>query len=326
MANTTSHSFSVEVQVLPQIQGGPQVVSLPYRTDAVKAVLDRSILQDDHRVLWCSIVPLIYFGTIEWHQVDRVIPQFGGVQNTPHAPLNIDFMHAKDGRERDQWFPQKYQRWHDFWASKFAQLFEVAQSDDPDPFVDFLRWWYLAARRQPGRRMMVGMSTTARDWQWLDEMMGEDAPAERPTQKIRRMPKSYGRRRGGRGAVEAAETSRQADLPSTPQTQRTEIPSTLGSPSQTWLDGLSSLGFQQMLSDILIPVDGGYRPEFDGTQFDGSQVHIDLNEPVSGLLHAFMALSVTPPSAAHVPGGSWQVLFMALATVPAPPASSAPAE
>ncbi|MED6169874.1 hypothetical protein PIB30_025288 [Stylosanthes scabra] len=48
-------------------------------SEAVEVVLDRSILREDHRALWCSIVPLIYFGTIEWHQVDRVIPQFGGV-------------------------------------------------------------------------------------------------------------------------------------------------------------------------------------------------------------------------------------------------------
>ncbi|MED6146125.1 hypothetical protein PIB30_031717 [Stylosanthes scabra] len=45
----------------------------------VEAVLDGCILQEEHRALWCSIIPLIYFGTIEWHQVDRVIPQFGEV-------------------------------------------------------------------------------------------------------------------------------------------------------------------------------------------------------------------------------------------------------
>ncbi|MED6181334.1 hypothetical protein PIB30_018479 [Stylosanthes scabra] len=55
----------------------------PYRTLEVDAVLNQGILQEEHRALWCSIVPLRYFGTIEWHQVDRVIPQFGGVQNRP---------------------------------------------------------------------------------------------------------------------------------------------------------------------------------------------------------------------------------------------------
>ncbi|MED6132573.1 hypothetical protein PIB30_020219 [Stylosanthes scabra] len=180
-----------------------EFVCLPYRTLAVEAMLDRSILQEDHSALWCSIVPLIYFGTIEWHQVDWVIPQFGGVQNRPHAALNIDFLHAKDGQGSDQ----------------FEQLFDVAQSADPDPTADFLQWWILAARRylvpaypfhhlppdeipveatlrqsgphptrpdvphvsdnrRPRRKMMVGTRTTARDWQWLDEMIAEDAPAK----------------------------------------------------------------------------------------------------------------------------------------------------
>ncbi|MED6192958.1 hypothetical protein PIB30_014743 [Stylosanthes scabra] len=75
-----------------------------------------------------------------------------------------------------------------------------------------------------------------------------------------------------------------------------------------------------------IPADGGYRPDFDGTQFDGSQVHLDLNEPVSGPSHAFMTPGGTPPSAAHVPGGSWEIPFMAPARVPTPPASPTPAK
>ncbi|MED6180217.1 hypothetical protein PIB30_008073 [Stylosanthes scabra] len=92
-----------------------EFVYLPYRTLEVEAVLDRSILQEDHRALWTSIVPLIYFGTIEWHQ---------------------------DGRGSDRWFPQTYQRWHALWATsliyglwacKFDRLFDVAQSVDPDP-------------------------------------------------------------------------------------------------------------------------------------------------------------------------------------------------
>ncbi|MED6132971.1 hypothetical protein PIB30_023869 [Stylosanthes scabra] len=156
----------------------------------------------DHRALWTSIVPLKYFGTIECHQVDWVIPQFGRVQNAPQQPLNIDFLHAKDGRGSDQWWPFKYQRWHDLWASRFAQLFDVAKSDDPGLVADFLQWWFLAARRYlvpvgpyhqlPGddipvnatqrpsapyrerpvvpnnrrlaRRLMVDTRTTARDW------------------------------------------------------------------------------------------------------------------------------------------------------------------
>ncbi|MED6204157.1 hypothetical protein PIB30_006573 [Stylosanthes scabra] len=60
--------------------------------------------------------------------------------------------------------------------------------------------------------------------------------------------------------------------------------------------------------------------------FDGSHVHVDLNEPVFGLSHAFMAPGGTPPSVAHVPGGSWEASFMEPARVLTPLASPAPAE
>ncbi|MED6219084.1 hypothetical protein PIB30_032551 [Stylosanthes scabra] len=44
-----------------------------------------------------------------------------------------------------------------------------------------------------------------------------------------------------------------------------------------FLAGLNSPGFQDLMDQILVPSDG-YRPEFDGTEFD-----VDLNEPDSGL-------------------------------------------
>ncbi|MED6180022.1 hypothetical protein PIB30_006512 [Stylosanthes scabra] len=117
-------------------------------------------------------------------------------------------------------------------------------------------------------------------------------------------------------AVEAVGMSTQSDIPSTPQTQGIAIPSSMSSPlQQAFLDGLSNPGFQQMISDIMLEGDGSYRPD---TQFDGSQVHLDLNEPVSGPSHVFMALGGTPPSAAHVPGGSWEVLFMEPTHLPTP--------
>ncbi|MED6205529.1 hypothetical protein PIB30_018517 [Stylosanthes scabra] len=190
--------------------------------------------------------------------------------------------------------------------------------------------------RRPARRMM-----------WLDDMMAEDAPAASPTQKNRRMPMSYACRRGagrprrggrarrGRGeggdtaptqqtqggastsrAVEEAGTSSRAYLSPTPQTQGTTIPSTMSIP-------LQQPGFEQLMSDIMREGGSAYRPD---TQFDGSPVHLDLNEPMSGPSHLFMALGGTPPSASHVPGASWDVPFMELARLPTPPASPAPAE
>ncbi|MED6132533.1 hypothetical protein PIB30_019861 [Stylosanthes scabra] len=66
-----------------------------------------------------------------------------------------------------------------------------------------------------------------------------------------------------------------------------------------------------------------YRPD---TQFDDSPVHLDLNEPMSGPSHVFMALGGIPPSASHVPGASWDVPFMEPARLSTPLVSLAPAE
>ncbi|MED6111366.1 hypothetical protein PIB30_051714 [Stylosanthes scabra] len=106
-----------------------------------------TLREPDHRALWTSIVPLIYFETIEWHKEDRVISQLGGIQKAPHRPLNIDFLHANDGPGSDRWWPQKHKVWHGLWASRFAQLFEVAQPEDPGSSADFLRWWFFAGKR-----------------------------------------------------------------------------------------------------------------------------------------------------------------------------------
>ncbi|MED6121251.1 hypothetical protein PIB30_028354 [Stylosanthes scabra] len=253
-----------------------EFVCLPYRMLEVEAMLDRRILQEEHRALWCSIVPLIYFGTIEWHQVDRGIPQFGGVQNRPHPALNIDFLHAKDGRGSDQWFPQTFQRWHALWATRRY-------------LVPANRFHHLPPDEIPLRPHKDSQATCEEDDGWDED-----------------------------------HCSGLAYLSPTPHTQGTTILSTMSSPSQhAFLDGLHSSRFEQLISDIMREGDSGYRPDM---QFDGSLVHLDLNEPMSGLSHLFMALGGTPPSASHVPGASWDVPFMEHARLPTPPVLPAPAE
>ncbi|MED6191014.1 hypothetical protein PIB30_111853, partial [Stylosanthes scabra] len=98
----------------------------------------------------------------------------------------------------------------------------------------------------------------------------------------------------------------------------------MSSPSQqAFLDGLHSPGFEQLISDIVREGGSGYRPD---TQFDGSPVHLHLNEPISGPSHLFMALGGTPLSASHMPGASWDVPFMEPARLSTPPVSPAPAK
>ncbi|MED6119004.1 hypothetical protein PIB30_007894 [Stylosanthes scabra] len=84
------------------------------------------------------------YRTLEEEAVDRVIPQFGGAQNRPHPALNIEFLHSRDGRGSDQWFPQTYQRWHALWATGCLRLYSLLI---PAPTADFIQWWILAARR-----------------------------------------------------------------------------------------------------------------------------------------------------------------------------------
>ncbi|MED6178747.1 hypothetical protein PIB30_110558, partial [Stylosanthes scabra] len=262
----------------------------------VAFVANPDIWRAEHMGLWTAVCPLIYFGSIKWHQVDRVIPQFGGVQNYPHRPLNIDFLHAKDGRGGDRWFPTTYQLWHGLWASRHDQTFVVEEAQDPGPSAEYLRWWYLAGKRylapagafhprppdeipaeafqrvaetpqatqvddapdnrRQDRRRMVVTRTTARDWQWLDQMMGEDDEVAAP-RRVRRMPEGGGRR-GSRGGGRSR--------------------------------GRASVGQGQHGDTV-------YRPEFDGSS---RMSQMDLNEPPSAPSQIFKAHAGTPPSA-HVP-------------------------
>ncbi|MED6155812.1 hypothetical protein PIB30_008714 [Stylosanthes scabra] len=184
----------------------------PYMTPEVAFVADPSIWRAEHMSLWTSMCTLIYFGCIEWHQVDRVIPQFGSVQNSPHRPVNIDWLHARDGRGgnsrggpgsravcrllevvvsgRKQYLAPAY--------VFFLRPLDEIPPEAFDRFVDTPHTYQVddaPDNRRPDRRRMVGTRTTARDWQWVDEMLGENILVPR---RAKRMPDG-GSRRGGRG-------------------------------------------------------------------------------------------------------------------------------
>ncbi|RYQ99457.1 hypothetical protein Ahy_B07g087388 isoform D [Arachis hypogaea] len=88
----------------------------PYSALDVLAVVHPEILTEEHSRLWRAVTSLIYFAVIEWHQVDRVVPQLGGVQHIPEDALNVDWLHAKDRKGGDRWFPHYYQVWHLHWG------------------------------------------------------------------------------------------------------------------------------------------------------------------------------------------------------------------
>ncbi|MED6190991.1 hypothetical protein PIB30_111553, partial [Stylosanthes scabra] len=101
---------------------------------------------------------------------------------------------------------------------------------------------------------MVGTRTTDRDWQWLDEMLGEEAAAPR---RVRRMPEDGGRRGGG-GEDGGADGGEAGALHLSPMVVRAVL-------IRQGLVSRASPGFQQMLQQLMVD-DTSYRPAFDGRQ------------------------------------------------------------
>ncbi|RYR46069.1 hypothetical protein Ahy_A07g031824 isoform G [Arachis hypogaea] len=134
---TSSETLTVSIQFVWE----------PYSSVDVAAVIHPEILADEHRRLWTAVTSLIYFAAIEWHQVDRVLPQFGGVQHLPQPALNIDWLHAKDDRGGDRWFPTYYQEWHQFWENRLQSVIWVNRVLDPGPSAEYLEWWCHVAHR-----------------------------------------------------------------------------------------------------------------------------------------------------------------------------------
>ncbi|XP_072061952.1 serine/threonine-protein phosphatase 7 long form homolog [Arachis hypogaea] len=81
---------------------------MSYSAPKVIQVVHPDIHRPEHTLLWKSTTALIYFVSIEWHQVNRVLYQLGGVQHIPDPAINIepDFLLLKDSRGPTRWFPK----------------------------------------------------------------------------------------------------------------------------------------------------------------------------------------------------------------------------
>ncbi|RYR25504.1 hypothetical protein Ahy_B02g059300 [Arachis hypogaea] len=123
------------------------IVWEPYSALDVLAVVHPEILIEEHSRLWRAVTSLIYFAVIEWHQVDRVVPQLGGVQHIPEDALNVDWLHAKDGRGGDRWFSYYYQVWHLHWGNRVDAVISIDRVAHPGPSADYLDWWFREAQR-----------------------------------------------------------------------------------------------------------------------------------------------------------------------------------
>ncbi|MED6202753.1 hypothetical protein PIB30_108777, partial [Stylosanthes scabra] len=240
----------------------------------------------------------------------------------------------------------------DIWRAEHM----VEEAQDPRPSAEYLRWWYLAGKRylapadafhprppdeipaeafqrvaetpqatqvddvpdnrRQDRRRMVGTRTTARDWQWLDQMMGEDDEVAAPrrvrlclrVEVVGAVGEEVDHEAGplwGRGSMVRAPAwlIRQGPVRQGPVMQGP----VMRAPVRQGLVRIA--GYPLRLS---ISLTAALPSEFDGS----SRVsQMDLNEPASAPSQIFKAHAGTPPSA-HVPDP--YVLFSDPAPAPPP--------
>ncbi|QHO02699.1 uncharacterized protein DS421_13g425980 [Arachis hypogaea] len=155
---------------------------MPYSSPDVLQVVHPEVLEPRHTALWQCVTSLIYFSVIEWHQVDRVLPQFGGVQPRPQPALNIDFLMSKDGRGD----PGTSHDFLDWWRQHGKRFLSPEMYlEDPRAVPIPVEATQRGARRVPEmdcvddvldrrrveRRARVGTRQSQHEWSWLDQAM-----------------------------------------------------------------------------------------------------------------------------------------------------------
>ncbi|KAH1120744.1 hypothetical protein J1N35_003904 [Gossypium stocksii] len=120
-----------------------EFVWMPYANPRIQECIPVEFLAN--RNIWYVKVPLIVFATVEIHESNRVMRQFGCMQRIPSSPQKLDDLHNIDlrGRLEEDWstFHQKYidiwQRRYDYLPTREPFLTpELATSPD---YMDWFR-------------------------------------------------------------------------------------------------------------------------------------------------------------------------------------------
>ncbi|MBA0549879.1 hypothetical protein Golob_020880, partial [Gossypium lobatum] len=120
-----------------------EFVWMPYANPRIQECIPVEFLAN--RNIWQVKVPLIVFATVEMHESNRVMRQFGCMQRIPSSPQKLDDLHNIDlrGRLEEDWssFHQKYieiwQRRYDYLPTREPFLtLELATSPD---YMDWFR-------------------------------------------------------------------------------------------------------------------------------------------------------------------------------------------
>ena len=92
-----------------------------------------------------AVVPLICFATVEFHQADRVMRQFGFRQGIPSEPQNLDELHKEDMRGITyRYWPEYHQRWIVMWTDRHNHLIQGIQFNGNGHLHDsttYMQWY-----------------------------------------------------------------------------------------------------------------------------------------------------------------------------------------